>query len=147
MVLANNTAVYEGMFILDSNRLARDRDGLPGELAATIEEAGGRMELSRLWEERRLAYPIKGQRKGSYWITYFRVATSSIAELNRRFELKDGVLRHLFTRLPDSLVEPILEHAKGANLQGSSSSEEESVEDGEEPEEASVIDQVEATAS
>lgn len=111
--MAGNLAVYEGMFILDSNRLARDRDGLPSDLTSIIEGVGGQVELSRLWEERRLAYPIKGQRKGSYWIMYFRGPTSIINELNSQFELKDGVLRHLFIRLPDSLVDPILEHAKG----------------------------------
>ena len=37
-----------------------------------IEEAGGEMLVSRLWEERRLAYPIEGHRKGTYWLTYFR---------------------------------------------------------------------------
>ena len=113
--MSESTAVYEGMFILDSNRFARDRDGLPNDLKTIVEEAGGQIELSRLWEERRLAYPINGQRKGSYWIMYFRGPTSAITELNRQFELKDGVLRHLFIRLPDALVDPILEHAKGAS--------------------------------
>jgi small subunit ribosomal protein S6 len=117
MVLANNTAVYEGMFILDANRLARDRDGLPGEIASAIEKAGGSLEVSRLWEERRLAYPIKGHRKGAYWITYFRIPTDNLVGLARELELKEGVLRHLFVRLPDSLVEPILEHAKGEPAQ------------------------------
>ena len=121
--MAGNLAVYEGMFILDSNRLARDRDGLSSDLTSIIEGAGGQVEVSRLWEERRLAYPIKGQRKGSYWIMYFRGPTSSINELNRQFELKDGVLRHLFIRLPDSLVEPILEHAKGSSVESSAPEE------------------------
>ena len=113
--MADNQAVYEGMFILDTNRLARDRDGLPNDLNSIIEAAGGQVEVSRLWEERRLAYPIKGQRKGSYWIMYFRGPTSCITDLNRQFELKEGVLRHLFIRLPEPLVEPILEHAKGVS--------------------------------
>lgn len=115
--MAENTAVYEGMFILDANRMARDRESLPSELASMIEEAAGSVLVSRMWEERRLAYPIKGQRKGVYWITYFRFPTTSLADLTRQLELKDGVLRHLFIRLPESLVEPILEHAKGQPAQ------------------------------
>jgi small subunit ribosomal protein S6 len=133
------------MFILDSNRLARDRDGLPREVTAAIEENGGEIELSRLWEERRLAYPIKGQRKGSYWIAYFR-GTTGITELNRRLELMDGVLRHLIIRLPDSLVEPILEHAKGEQVRPSHPAEADSNDD-DEDEDAVVDDAVEATAS
>lgn len=145
MVLANKTAVYEGMFILDANRLARDREGLPRTLVSAIEEAGGQIELSRLWEERRLAYPIKGQRKGAYWITYFHLPTTNLDGLTRQMELLDGVLRHLFIRLPDSLVEPILEHAKGEPAQ-SDPPEEKNGEAGK-GEKAPVAEAVEATAS
>jgi len=111
--LADNVGVYEGMFIFDANRLARDREGLPGEVEKLIESAGGQLEVSRLWEERRLAYPIRGQRKGAYWITYFRMPTTGLSDLTKHCEVHDGILRQLFVRLPDSLVEPILEHARG----------------------------------
>ena len=111
--MAETTAVYEGLFIFDANRLARDREGLPKEVNGLIEAAGGQIEVSRLWEERRLAYPIKGQRKGAYWITYFRLHTVKVGELTRSCELSDHILRQLFVRLPDALVRPILDHAKG----------------------------------
>lgn len=111
--MAEKKVVYEGLFIFDANRLARDREGLPRDVNGLIEAAGGEIEVSRLWEERRLAYPIKGQRKGAYWITYFRLPTAKLSELTRSCELADGVLRQLFVRLPDPLVQPILDHAKG----------------------------------
>ena len=111
--MAENTAVYEGMFILDANKLARDRNGLPNVVNRLVEGAGGQIEVSRLWEERRLAYSINGQRKGAYWITYFRLPTDKVTELTRQCELQDGILRQLFVRLPAALVEPVLEHAKG----------------------------------
>ncbi len=105
--------VYEGLFILDANKHARDPEKLPGEVNSLIEEHGGTVEVSRLWEERRLAYPINGHRKGVYWIVYFRSPTAAISEMTRAFEIRDGVLRQLFVRLPKALVNPILEHAKG----------------------------------
>ena len=111
--MAEKKAVYEGLFILDANRLARDRDKLPGEVNGLIEAAGGEIEVSRLWEERRLAYPINKQRKGAYWITYFHLDTQKMVELTRSCELQEGVLRQLFVRLADQLVQPILDHAKG----------------------------------
>ena len=114
--MAEKKVTYEGMFILDANKLARDREGLPSTLMGLIESAGGEIEVSRLWEERRLAYPIKGQRKGAYWITYFRMPTDKVTELTRQCELEEGILRQLFVRLPDALVDAILEHAKGAAL-------------------------------
>ncbi len=55
--------VYEGMFILDSNRYGRDPEAVSNQIPAMIEKLGGEMLVSRLWEERRLAYPIKGHAK------------------------------------------------------------------------------------
>jgi len=106
-------AAYEGMFIFDANRLARDPQGLPDAVAGMIEAAGGELEVSRLWEERRLAYPIKGHRKGAYWITYFHLPPSQVSPLTKQCEIKDGILRQLFVKLPESLIDPIIAHAKG----------------------------------
>ena len=115
--MADNTAVYEGLFILDSNRFARDHEAVSREAESLVESIGGEILVSRLWEERRLAFPIKGQRKGAYWLMYFRCPTLRLTELTRQLEINDVVLRHLFVRLPQALVEPILAHAKGENIQ------------------------------
>ena len=114
--MADNTAVYEGLFILDANKFARDRDNLAREVEGLVEAVDGELLVSRLWEERRLAYPIKGQRKGAYWLMYFRLPTLRLKELTRTCEIHDPILRQLFVKLPPSLVEPIIAHAKGETL-------------------------------
>ncbi len=111
--MAENTAVYEGLFILDANKFARDRDGLAREVDGLVEAVDGEILVSRLWEERRLAYPIKGQRKGAYWLMYFKAPTLRLKELTRACEINDSVLRQMFVKLPPSLVDPIIAHAKG----------------------------------
>ena len=116
-ILADNSAVYEGLFIFDANRFARDHESLPRDLEGFITSAGGEVLVSRLWEERRLAYPIKGQRKGAYWLTYFRMPTQNVGTLTRQCEIKEGILRQLFVRLPESLVDHIVAHAKGETLE------------------------------
>jgi small subunit ribosomal protein S6 len=109
----DNTAVYEGLFILDSNKFARDRDSLSREVEGLVEAVDGEILASRLWEERRLAYPIKGQRNGAYWLMYFRMPTLRLKELTRAGAINDSILRKLFIKLPPSLVDPIIAHAKG----------------------------------
>jgi small subunit ribosomal protein S6 len=104
------------MFIFDSNKYARDQTGLPAEVEKMITDAEGEVLVSRLWEERRLAYAIKGQRKGTYWLIYFRSPTSIIVGLNRKCELHDGILRHLVLKIHPQLVEPILAHAAGKTM-------------------------------
>ena len=110
--MATNVNVYEAMFIFDSNRFARERAGLPAEVEKLIKAAGGEVLVTRLWEERRLAYAIGTHRKGTYWLMYFRSASSAIAPLNRQFDLQDAILRHLVLKIHPHLVEAVLEHAK-----------------------------------
>jgi small subunit ribosomal protein S6 len=101
------------MFIFDSNRFARDRGSLPSEVEQMIKSAGGEVLVSRLWEERRLAYPIKGHRKGTYWLIYFRAGGGpTLTGLNREWEVNDGILRQLVLKVHPHLVEVVLEHAK-----------------------------------
>ncbi|MCC6492968.1 MAG: 30S ribosomal protein S6 [Pirellulales bacterium] len=111
--MAENSAVYEGLFILDANKFAREREGVAREVESLVEAVDGEILVSRLWEERRLAYPIKGQRKGAYWLMYFRLPTLRVTELTRACEINDSVLRQLFVKLPPALVDPIIAHAKG----------------------------------
>ena len=104
--------VYEGMMILDSNRYTRDPAAAAAQVAAIIEEAGGEVLVSRLWEERRLAYPLQGHRKGTYWLTYFRLDGPKVAEIRRRCYLSENILRVLFLRVDPRLVDILVEHAR-----------------------------------
>ena len=110
--MATNTNVYEAMFIFDSNRFARERAGLPAEVEGMIKSGGGEVLVSRLWEERRLAYPISGHRKGTYWLIYFRAPSTVIDPLQRQCEIHEGVLRQLVLKVHPHLVEAVLEHAQ-----------------------------------
>lgn len=104
--------VYEGMFILDSNRYSRDPEAVVDEVTRLVQQAGGEMLVSRLWEERRLAYPIKGQRRGAYWLTYFRLDSQRLSELERQYELNENVLRSLVLKIDPRLVDALVAHAQ-----------------------------------
>jgi small subunit ribosomal protein S6 len=106
--------VYEGMFILDSNRFGRDPETVSGQIPAMIEKLDGKMLVSRLWEERRLAYPIKGQRKGAYWLTYFRLDGERLTELQRQCQISDDILRVLFLKVEPRIVDALVAHALSA---------------------------------
>lgn len=107
------TVVYEGLFILDANRYARDHEAVSGLVEKMVTDLGGEVLISRLWEERRLAYPIGSHRKGAYWLMYFRLDPLQITPLNRACEIHDTVLRQLILKIHPRLVEPILAHASG----------------------------------
>jgi len=103
--------VYEGMFILDSNRYARDAAGTVAEIPTAIEQFGGKMLASRLWEERRLAYPIKGHRKGTYWLTYFQLPSDQVTSLNRQFQLNESIVRCLTLKIDPRIADAMVQHA------------------------------------
>ena len=107
--------VYEGMFILDTNRYGRDPAAVSGQIPQMIEKAGGEILVSRLWEERRLAYPIRGHRKGTYWLTYFRLDAGELAGLQRQCRLSDSILRELFLKVDPRIVDALVEHAQASS--------------------------------
>ncbi len=106
------TNVYEGMFILDSNRYSRDPAGVSGQIPDMIGKLGGEMLVSRLWEDRRLEYPINGHRRGTYWLTYFKLDSGQITTLNRQSQLNESVVRSLVIKIHPRLVDALVEHAK-----------------------------------
>ena len=63
--------VYECLFILDSNRYARDPQAVAQGISDMVTNNDGEILVTRLWNEQKLAYPINGNRKGTYWLTYF----------------------------------------------------------------------------
>jgi len=77
-----------------------------------ITDMGGEILVSRLWAEQRLAYPIKGHNKGTYWLVIFNLDTLKLKEINRACQLNESLLRHLFTRLDARLVDALVAHAQ-----------------------------------
>ena len=103
--------VYDGMFILDAGRYSRDPEGVSGHITKVIQEAGGEILVSRLWEERRLAYSINGQRKGVYWLVYFRLDGNRLAAVRQQFQLSESVMRMLFVKVDPRIVDTLVAHA------------------------------------
>ena len=110
------TNVYEGLFILDSDQYARNPDEVSGQIDRYIKDYEGEVLVSRLWEERKLAYPIKGHKRGTYWLAYFRLDASKVKELNRQYQISDSVVRFLFVKIDPRLVETLVEHAKSGPI-------------------------------
>src|SRR5262245_48764458 len=99
------------MFILDSNRYSRDPAGHANQITELITKLGGEILASRLWEERRLAYAIDGHRKGTYWLTYFKLPSSELSALNRQCQLSENILRTLFLKVDPRITDALVSHA------------------------------------
>lgn len=107
------TQCYDCFLLFDSNKFNRDPGGVSTKLHKSIEDLGGEILASRQWEERKLAYPVGGQTKGTYWISYFNMETSKLKELNRSIRLDENVLRHLVLKVDPRLAETLVAHTLG----------------------------------
>ena len=108
---------YETLLILDSNHYARDPGGVSKQLDTLFAEAGADVQVSRLWEERKLAYPINGHQKGTYWLVYSEMDGPALPNLKRALQLAEAVMRELTIKLDPRLVEPILANARGESVE------------------------------
>ena len=105
---------YEAMFIWDSNRYSRDPSATANQVQSMVEKAGGEVLASRLWDDgRKLAYPIDGHKKGTYWLTYFNLESTRLHEVQRACQLNEGILRHLFVKLDPRVAGALVSVARG----------------------------------
>jgi small subunit ribosomal protein S6 len=106
--------MYEGMFLLDSNRFSSDPEGTQRSVLGMLERCGAKVVASRPWQEGKLCYPIEGHRKGLYYLACFTMDGGQVNELNRLGKLNDNVLRQLIIRHPkvifDAMVQALTSH-------------------------------------
>ena len=70
---------------------------------------------SRQWDERRLAYPVDGHKKGTYLLTYFKTDGAQLKEIVADCHLSDVVLRELILKVHPKLVDHLVTQAMTSN--------------------------------
>jgi small subunit ribosomal protein S6 len=100
------------MFLLDTNKVAGDLGAAQKQIHVLLERNHAEILASRPWDERRLAYPIKGHKKGLYYLTYFRSEGANIVNLERDCALNEMILRVLVLHVESKLEEPLLAVAR-----------------------------------
>ncbi len=91
---------YEAMFLFDPT-FGSSFDKCEAEIQRLMDRAEGEVILCRKWDERRLAYRIKGRKRGVYALTFFRAPAEKIVPLERDVQLSEVILRVLVLRAED----------------------------------------------
>ena len=99
-------AIYEGMFLLDSGRAAKDWEATKALVDNVLQRYGAKPVLADRWDERKLAYPIKRQKRGTYYLNYFDATGDAVTNIRRDLTLTEGVLRFLVLSWPDDAALP-----------------------------------------
>lgn len=102
------TRLYEIMVIYDPADASKDWDVLVKSLSDRIEKLDGSIIRMLQWaDNRKLAYELKGLRRGTYLSGYFRMPPGNLDQLDRNLRLDERVIRHLVIshrRQPPDLV-------------------------------------------
>lgn len=88
---------YETVFIL-STKLGNDGIAAAVQKFKDLIGANGTIDTVDEWGKRRLAYPINKEEEGYYTLVSFVSEPSFTAELDRIYNITDGVLRSLIVR-------------------------------------------------
>ena len=87
-------SMYETVFIVDSSLGAEKVEELKTKFVNLI-TANGTIDDVNVWGDRKLAYPINDLTEGYYVLVKFTSAPDFPAELERIFNITDGILRSL----------------------------------------------------
>ncbi len=96
---------YELLYIIASKFTDAEVEALMDKVSAMIAKHSATILRNENIGKLRLAFPIKGQRNGSYILVHFDVEPTETAELDRELRLSDDILRHmLIERTPGADV-------------------------------------------
>lgn len=90
--------LYEGLFLMNQQATGGDQQAAIDHVQQILERAEAQVKILRKWDERKLAYEIKGQKRGLFVLTYFHARPPMLANIDRDCNLSDLVLRSLVIR-------------------------------------------------
>ncbi len=102
---------YEGLFLFPQ-AVGGDLQGPVDLITEILAKSDAQVISLCKWDERRLAYEIKGNKRGVYFLAYFRAARTSLVAIERYCNLSEPILRSMMTRV-DHLTQEQMESADG----------------------------------
>src|SRR5215831_8060722 len=88
---------YEAMFLI-GQAAAADLAGVIEHIKEVLSRGHAEIVAMRKWDERRLAYEIKKQKRGLYILCYFKAPGDQLAHIERDCNLSEKLLRVLILR-------------------------------------------------
>ncbi len=102
---------YEGMFLFPQSATANLQAAVD-HISMLLERADAELISLCKWDERRLAFDIKGNKRGVYFLTYFKATASKMQEVERACNLSEQLLRSMIIRADEVPAEQ-MEAAEG----------------------------------
>lgn len=105
---------YEGMFLVDSGKYATDPEGVTGEIMTVLAKAGATVVAHRPWQDGKLAYEIKGMKKGLHYIVCFTMRGAGMKTLIRQCQLNETIIRQMIIAHSQQIFDATVASLTGA---------------------------------
>ncbi len=92
---------YEMMFIVKATMESDQVKATAENMKKIVTECGGNVVDYKELGEKKLAYPIKKELNGYYYVMQIEASKEAEAELSRKAGLDENVLRHLIVKLDE----------------------------------------------
>ena len=90
---------YEGMFLLDHGKVKNEPQKGIDEITAILEKNQAKVAKIAKWDERKLAFEIRKQKRGTYILSHFEAPESAIAEIRQTAHLSEIIARSIIVRI------------------------------------------------
>src|SRR5437762_2753417 len=97
MIMAKAMSTYEAMFLFGP-AAATEPDAAVNTAKGIIERHGGQILVIKKWDERKLAYEIRGNKRGTYVIAFFKGPGNAVTAIEHDVNLSEEVLRVMVLR-------------------------------------------------
>ena len=92
---------YEVMFIVKSAQDSEEIKKTSEAMKQIITEYNGKVAEFNELGEKKLAYPIKKEISGYYYVMVIEANNEAISELDRKAFINENILRHLIIKLDE----------------------------------------------
>ena len=92
---------YEMMFIVKATMESENVKATAENMKKVVTDLKGNVVEYKELGEKKLAYPIKKELNGYYFVMQFEASKEAEAELSRKAGLDENILRHLIVRLDE----------------------------------------------
>jgi len=90
--------LYETLFLVDAGEAASDWQGINDHIKKILDRSEAEIISMRKWDDRPLAYPILGKKRGVYILVYFNANSNKLADMEHDIRLSERIMRSMTLR-------------------------------------------------
>ena len=106
--------MYEALFLIDNVHANTEWDAVVKRIQDILQKNGAEILKTEKWGEKKLAYKVKGHKRGTYLLIHFNANNTAIPTIRRDFQLSEYIVRSLIVN--DDKIEDLSQIASGEGV-------------------------------